>query len=86
MNEAANVKTAVLLEHHGSEEMWTATVPVVAGCIAEGKSPDEATQNVRSVLAKFLAEDQKLYEVVAQPVQFLLTEIEVSPPATSIIQ
>lgn len=90
MNEAktneAKTNVAVLLEHHGNEEMWTATIPLIEGCIAEGRTPGEATANVQSVLAEFLEEDPDLYEIISQPVQFLLTEIEVSPPVTSTSQ
>lgn len=86
MNEVKNIKTAVLLEHHGNEEMWTAMVPLIEGCIAEGRNPEEATQNIQSVLAEFLAGDPGLYNIISQPVQFLLTEIEVSPPDASVGQ
>lgn len=82
MYETIGVEVAVLLEHHGNEEMWTAMVPLIEGCIAEGRNPEEAAVNVQSVLAEFLAEDPNLYDIIAQPVQFLLTEIEVSPPVS----
>lgn len=71
------MKVAVLLEHHFGE-LWTAMVPLIEGCLAEGETAEMATQAIVPEIEDFLKRFPQLRKVVAEHPEFLLTEVEVN--------
>lgn len=70
-------KVAVLLERHGEETRWTATVPQVDGVIAEGESVEEATQKIQVELQEVIDKYSEMRNKVIEKVEFFLTEVKV---------
>jgi len=80
MKEGGIKKVAVLLEHHGGDEFWTATVPQAQGVTAEGKTEEEATKSVASELQAVVDEYPDVADGLSEEVKFLITEVDVRLP------
>lgn len=70
------MKVAVLLEHHFGEN-WTAMVPLIRGCLAEGETAEAAAEAVVPEIEDFLKRYPKLRAAVAEQPEFLLTEVDI---------
>ncbi|MBI4084820.1 MAG: hypothetical protein HY431_02840 [Candidatus Levybacteria bacterium] len=78
-----NIKVAVLLEHYEGEENWTASIPVIPGCLAEAPTPEAAAQAIIPEIEFFTSNDPAALEAVQQQPEFLLTEVEIPIPTAS---
>lgn len=70
------MQVAVLLEHHFGEN-WSAMVPLIKGCLAEGETAEAATQAILPEIEDFLKRYPQLRAAVAKQPEFLLTEVDV---------
>lgn len=71
------MKVTVLLEHAPGDEYWSAHVPAMPeGCVSDGKTPEEAADNVRAVITDFLQDDPALLENLLSAPEYLLTQVE----------
>lgn len=77
------MKVAVLLEHHQGDEMWTARVPLVDGCLAEGASQGAARLAIIPELQYFLKRDPALLQALKNPPELVLTTINLGIPENS---
>ena len=80
MKEGGIKKVAVLLEHHGGDEFWTATVPQAQGVIAEGETEEEATKSVAGELQAVVDKYPEVADGLRKKVDFLITEVDVRLP------
>lgn len=77
---AESIKVTVLLEHHEGEN-WTASAPVIPGCLAEAPTPEAAAQAIIPEIKFFASSDPAALEAIQQKPKFLLTEVEVPLPS-----
>lgn len=71
------LKVDVLLEHHPGEN-WTATVPLVKGCLAEEETPGQAVEAVTGVIQEFIEGDPGLIDILSRRPEFRLAETTIS--------
>lgn len=73
----AEIPVTILVEHFEGDENWTAVVPLIEGCQAEGSTPEEAAQEIIPLIKDFVHNDpeRKVY-LEAKP-EFRLLEIRV---------
>lgn len=72
-------KVPVLLEKLPGELVWTAQIPYVENCVSEGNTPELATTNLVEAIAALATVDLSIYDKLANPPQYLLTQIEIQP-------
>lgn len=76
MAEAKEIKVTVLLEHYEGEENWTATVPLIKNCLAEGSTPEEASQAVMPEIEYFVDCQPELLERLERQPEFRLATVD----------
>lgn len=72
----------VLLEHYEGEESWTATVPLIDNCVAEGLTREQAKAAVKPQIEYFIRTQPELLEDLEMNPEFELAKvtIQVEPP------
>lgn len=78
MEQSKEIKVTVLLEHHEGEEYWSASVPLINGCFADGRTPEEATKAVTSEIRDWIRSNPDLLNVLEKQPRFLITEVTLS--------
>lgn len=56
------IRIPVLLEHYEGEEAWTATVPQIDRCLAEGADKEEAKGKIVRQIQDFIDDDPALLQ------------------------
>jgi predicted RNase H-like HicB family nuclease len=71
------IKVPVILQHYPGDKNWSAEVPSLEGCLAEGKTPEEASEAIVGVILDFVGRDSALIENLVGKPELLVTEVEV---------
>ncbi len=69
------IRVTVLLEHHGRDEGWTAHVPLIEHCLAEGPTPEQATRAILPEIEYFVKHQPDLIEILREQPTFTLREV-----------
>lgn len=72
-----SIKVTVLLEYYQGEKDWTASVPLINGCLADGPTPETATMAVQKEIDLFIQNDPNILETLRSQPEFRITEIEI---------
>lgn len=70
------LEVTVLTEHHEGEKYWSASVPLIEGCLAEGKTPQEAAQNIIPEIKYFIEHYPNLVEDLKKEPEFELINVK----------
>lgn len=73
----SELKVDVLLEHHEGEN-WTATTPLIKGCLAEEETPEEALETIKGVIPEFIEQDPELLDILNPRPEFRLAEVAIN--------
>jgi predicted RNase H-like HicB family nuclease len=76
MENGEKLKATILLMHYPGEKMWTAMVPSVEGCLAEGETPELATDNIKEELQIITNKYPEVKDKLKEQPQYLITEVE----------
>lgn len=76
-NEPKRTKIAILLMKYVEDKRWTATVPTLKGCLSEGETPEEATNNITEELKIVTSTYPETIKKLKNQPEYLLTEIEI---------
>lgn len=76
MENEQKLKAAVLLMKYPGEDMWSATVPTVDGVLAEGETPEIATERIQDELKIAIEKYPNIREKIKHLPKFLITEVE----------
>lgn len=49
------------------DQKWLVEVPELAGCMADGNTPEEALQNVETIISEWIDTAKKLGRKIPQP-------------------
>jgi predicted RNase H-like HicB family nuclease len=77
MENDKRIKATILLIKHPGEIIWTASVPAISGCVAEGATPQEAADNIQAELKVVTDKFPETKEKLKNQAEYLLTEVEI---------
>lgn len=80
MADPEKIKVTVLLEHYAGDEMWTASVPLIPGCLAEGPTLEEASEAILPEIEEFVQAEPVLLARIKEQPEFFITQVAVNVP------
>lgn len=75
LSRVNEIKVDILLEHYEGEENWTARVPLLENCLAEGSTPQEASKAIIPELEYFTHNQPQVLDQLKRRPKFILSEV-----------